>query len=399
MFIAHSKARALIALLFLFSISSAHAQLDLPGLNPQEPDDVREQMQFGHAVGIIGNTAIVGAPGTDGHGAVYMFTLTGSTWTRTAKLLAPDVAPGSFGSQLIYDGTLLISDPVRGHVYYFTWDGRKWKPRAILSGGATGFGAAMAMEGCTALITSTGDSGPANQPGFVHVFDRCSTSDGNWKFIKSFTAPGTRSDEEFGSSIALSGNQLLVGAPTQMSLGSAYYFVKQSGNWVFKQRLAPKNPHNDLFFGSAVALHDTLAVIGEPTGRLDPDESGTGGIAFTFGLTSTGWAEVAEIRPAEATGWAGFGTTVSVLTDRVIISAPDGLGTQLQYGGTIYIYKRSGNALTFESTVSGNVDSLFGATGVGFAFSVSGSSILVGAPRGGRGFEYGIAGVTPFPPP
>ena len=130
-----------------------NAQIVIPGLDPQEPLEVRQNMELGTAVGISGGTALVGAPGTDGHGAVYVFSHTGSTWTRSAKLLAPDIAPGRFGTQIAYDGTALIADAERQHVYYFVFDGGKWRPRAILSGGVSGFGAAMAMEGCVALIT------------------------------------------------------------------------------------------------------------------------------------------------------------------------------------------------------------------------------------------------------
>ena len=147
MFIAHIRARVITALACLFATSTLHAQVF--DLDPKEPPDVRIHMMFGYAVGLHDNTAIVGAPQTDGHGAVYVFIKNGSAWTRTAKLLAPDVAPGTFGSQILFDSTLLVGDNERNQVYYFTWDGRKWKPRAILKGGAAGFGHAMAMQGGT----------------------------------------------------------------------------------------------------------------------------------------------------------------------------------------------------------------------------------------------------------
>ena len=402
MFITHIRARVLGALLLICATSGAHAQLSIPGLDPLEPDDVRVHSMFGYAVGIMGNTAVVGAPQVDGHGAAYVFTRNGSTWKRTAKLIAADVAPGTFGSVIAYDGTLLVGDQERSQVYYFTFDGRNWKPRAILKGGATGFGRAIAMQGCTALITSSGSMGLADQPGFVHIFDRCSTSDGNWKFIKSFNAPGTRPDEWFGSSIALSGTQLLVGAPTEGHAGSVYYFVNQSGNWVLKQKIVPTSVQPNDFhvqFGDAVAFHDTLAVIGEPAARTNIDP-GSGGVAVTFGLTSKGWVQLAEMQPAESTGWAGYGARIIVLADRAIISAPFGLGSQFEFGGTLYIYRRSGTTLTFESSFNGGSGSgIASANGIGIDFAVSGSSWVIGAPFGGGGRDPGAADVFSFPPP
>jgi hypothetical protein len=99
-----------IALVLAMSavFSTAHAQITT-GLDPLEPEQVRFDMGFDSAVGISGDTAVVGAARLDGHGAAYVFARSGSMWTRTAKLLPPDLnAAGAFGAKLAFDGTLLV---------------------------------------------------------------------------------------------------------------------------------------------------------------------------------------------------------------------------------------------------------------------------------------------------
>jgi hypothetical protein len=79
------RARALISLAFVSALALstlAHAQVltTLPSkvIQPNEPPDVRLTQEFGTSVSTVwnNNSLLVGAPGTDGHGAVYEFRLT-----------------------------------------------------------------------------------------------------------------------------------------------------------------------------------------------------------------------------------------------------------------------------------------------------------------------------------
>jgi hypothetical protein len=69
---------------------------------------------------------------------------------------------------------------------------------------------------------------------------------------------------------------------------------------------------------------------------------------------------------------AGLGCT----KDRVLISAPHDFGAQFENGGHLFIYKRSGNALSLEEQLSGHKH----PDGFGWDFSVSGRTLLVGEP-------------------
>jgi hypothetical protein len=231
------------------ALSTAHAQALVPdGLDPHEPTAVRRQMQFGASVAASGTGVLVGAPGTDGHGAAYLFVKRDNDpeWHLIQKFVAPDIGPGTFGSLVALDGSVLVADQTRHRVYYFESDGYKYRPKAILSGGASNFGAAIALRECIALITSTGDPS-IRQPGFVHVFNRCLTNDRMWKFVTSFNPPRVSPEELFGASIAIDagdGMRILVGAPgADRGAGAvyAYSYDFEHDRWVLKQRIVQQN--------------------------------------------------------------------------------------------------------------------------------------------------------------
>ncbi len=78
--------------------------------------------RFGTAVAILGNRALIGAPGTNsGAGAAYLFTYAGGTWNRTRTLTeASPVAGDGFGTSVAFTDTgLAIGAPgraVAGHL-------------------------------------------------------------------------------------------------------------------------------------------------------------------------------------------------------------------------------------------------------------------------------------------
>ena len=83
---------------------------------------------------------------------------------------------------------------------------------------------------------------PQNQgaPGAVHIFHRGLDGD-TWSADAKLTASDGASGDEFGSSLAISRNTLLVGAPAQDSAQGAVYVFQEdnaSGGWIEAARLA-----------------------------------------------------------------------------------------------------------------------------------------------------------------
>ena len=207
---------------------------------------------FGGSVALSadGDTALVGAPrDNNGLGAVWVFTRSGSAWAPQAKLTggAQESASGGwFGDSvaLSADGnTALVSAPVdhgdTGAVWVFTRSGSAWTRQAKLTGGAEehesgwfGGSVALSADGNTALI---GDPADAGKVGAVWVFTRSgSGSEATWAQQGAKLTGGDEESGEgrFGGSVALSGDgdTALVGGRSDGSGAGAVWVFTRSGS-------------------------------------------------------------------------------------------------------------------------------------------------------------------------
>lgn len=217
---------------------------------------------FGYGVAIQGDTLTVGAPwersnatGVNGNqantsaveaGAVYVFTRTAGVWTQQAYLKASNTNAGDrFGLGIGLDGDTLIvgarleasggngvngdeadnSAPNAGAAYVFTRSGGTWSQQAYLKpsigGPGKNFGGTVAIVGDVIAVGArledsnatgiNGDQGNNTAPdsGAVYLFKR---SGGVWAQQAYLKASNSNSGDQFGVSVAASGNTLIVGA-------------------------------------------------------------------------------------------------------------------------------------------------------------------------------------------
>ena len=204
---------------------------------------------FGYSVAVSGETAIIGAIGNNSsRGAAYVFTCSGTpcTWTQQQELTAADGASGDvFGTRVAVSGaTAVIGAPgktignnsLQGAAYVFTCSGTPctWTQQQELTAadGASRdeFGTRVAVSGNTVIIGNNSSQGAA------YVFT-CSGTPCTWKVRRWWpfrtrkqqqqeltAADGARGDE-FGYSVAVSGNTAIIGAAYKNSYqGAAYVF-------------------------------------------------------------------------------------------------------------------------------------------------------------------------------
>ena len=179
---------------------------------------------------LSGDTALVGAPyktvaGRYQAGAAYVFTRTGTIWSQQAELTASDGAAGDgFGTSVALSGdTALVGAPGKtvggqiaaGAAYVFSGTGTSWSQQAELSDPDAAvedeFGTSVALSGDTALVGAPQKTVAARyHAGAAYVFTRSGTS---WSQQAELTASDAAARDEFGCSVALSGDTALVGAP------------------------------------------------------------------------------------------------------------------------------------------------------------------------------------------
>jgi len=198
---------------------------------------------FGQAVAIDGDYAIVGAHGDGGYvGAAYVFQRTSSGWTELAKLTASDgVAPDAFGTSVAIDSEYAVVgcacdlggiDEGAAYVFHRTGSGWTELPKLSASDAAQGdeFGASVAIDGDYLLVGAPNhDVNGAARAGAAYVFQRCGDV---WKETAILASDHPTSDAQYGLSVALSAGDALVGAQQddvsgpQSNEGAAYLHTR-----------------------------------------------------------------------------------------------------------------------------------------------------------------------------
>ena len=270
---------------------------------------------FGKAVALDGDTLVVSARATL-IGRVYVFRRDeNGVWTEQATITPSDSATDDgFGNSLALEGdTLVVGSPFHGGVprqqgaiYVFERSGNSWSEKIRLQGSNTEdydmFGWSVALSGTTLAVGAKGESSSAvgvdgnqsdnskSQSGAAYVFERGAAG---WAQVAYIKASNTDSKDAFGSTVALSGDWLLVTAAYESSVatgldgvqtdnsrpssGAAYLFVRDvHDKWSQQLYLKAANADaNDRFGGdSAAALSRRLLIVGaafEDSNAVDVD--------------------------------------------------------------------------------------------------------------------------------
>ncbi|MGH8427986.1 MAG: hypothetical protein ACRES7_08390, partial [Gammaproteobacteria bacterium] len=241
-------------------------------------DDGATGDDFGWAVAFSGTTAIIGAPngGAGGVGVAYIFTKPGGIWSQVQELTESDTNIFQFGWSVAVDGTNALvgancgydpsldeCDYSKGYAFAET-DGT-WNQIAIPFGG----GSAVALSGTTAVTTEAPyfeDPDYGYTQGTATVY---TLSNGTWTQSAEFYG-NINGYDDFGDSVAISGNTVLVGADHltggdygEPAPGTAFEHTESNnGNWTQTQEFAASDGAEFDLFGNAVAVSGTTRLIG-----------------------------------------------------------------------------------------------------------------------------------------
>jgi hypothetical protein len=340
------------------------------------PDSAADDV-FGFSVAIDGDVALVGAPECDrsgaNSGAVYAF----EKGQGAIDLGRDDTSAfGEFGHAVALNGNLaLIGKPGdsefgkdAGAAYLYRRDDRKhWNRvgRLVAADAAAGerFGESVAIEENTVLAGSYGYG--IRGTGSVYVFQE--DERGVWRQQAKLDSGINTPDDRFGCQIAIDGNLVVVGASgSNTNSGVVYLFERDgSGNWSKLIGLTPPGGRANSFFGDAVALWDRTVVVGAP---------GIGSV-FLFREDDSGkWQQVAKLYGDDATLPAGFGRSVAISAKGLIVGAPQ----MLDPAGAAYLFKSNSDGV-WQRTSKIALPAPPSRRWFGNAMAVSGEALLVGA--------------------
>lgn len=239
---------------------------------------------FGSSLSLRGDHLIVGDP-TSGQVVIYQRTPGGHIWYTWKTLSSPDAGNGAerFGEKVAIDGdTAVVSDPEyqmgtapSGQVYVYGRDQGGANQWGLVRqfGGTPGqveteFGTAISLWENRLAV-----SAPESAAGRVYLFERDRGGAGQWGRVIDFVAPpaDTATYDQFGRTLHLHSNELLVGAPyvsgVEPSTGAAFVYQRLKGGvdqWGLEQKFYSQTNNLRSNFGAALDWSAGFAVIGDP---------------------------------------------------------------------------------------------------------------------------------------
>lgn len=207
------------------------------------------------------------------------------------------------------------------------------------------------------------------------------------KQLAELTASDGTPTDGFGTSVAVNGDTIIVGAPyasigSNSGEGAAYVFVKPSGGWgnhTEVAKLTPSDGSSDRWFGYSVAVDKDTIVIGS-------DDITSSSNVYVFVKPATGWKDMTET--AEFTGPDYLGLSVAIAGNTIVAGASEGAYLYLKPKGGWASTSRANAVLTESDPVRGD--------NFGESVAISGKTVIVGAPaRGNAGLGSASIFVKP----
>ncbi len=352
--------------------------------------------RFGRSVAISGDTLVVGAvgeasnaTGVNGNqsdnsamqaGAVYVFNRSGSGWSQQAYLKASNTEMfDRFGTAVAISGDTLVvgvypeagnatgingdqsdnSAEFAGAAYVFIRNGTTWSQQAYLKASNTEkhdrFGFSVAISGDTVVVGSngedsnaTGTNGDENDnsaanAGAAYVFTR---NEMRWSQQAYLKASNTGVGDDFGASVAISGDTLIVSAKLENSnatgingdqsdnskieAGAVYVFTRNDTVWSQQAYLKASNTDAGDMFGISVEIFgDTLVIGAYPeasnatgiNGDQSDNSADFAGAAYFFTRSGTVWSQRAYLKASNTEAFDGFAHSVSISDDTLVAGA------------------------------------------------------------------------------
>ena len=306
---------------------------------------------FGHSVSVSYGIAAVGAYGDDDNGS-------------------------SSGSVYIFDRNKLGTDG---------WGYDLVKKITPIDGAASDyFGWSVAIFGDTLVVGAYGDDDLGSTSGSVYIFERNEGGPDNWGQVKKLTAFDGAAGDEFGRSVSIFLDTIVVGAPKDDDLGSSsgsVYIIDRWNQWGLQKKINTADVGASDYFGWSVSAFMSNVLVG----AYGDDDNGSGsGAAYLFSRDTGGtdnWGQVKKFIASDGASGDAFGHAVSISFNTAVVGAyyddDNGLNS-----GSAYTFSQDEGGTNNWGEVNkitandGNANDLFGDA---VAVLGGGDTVVVGA--------------------
>ncbi len=293
--------------------------------------------------------------------------------------------------------------------------------KASNTGPYDGFGESVAIAGDTIVIGAYGESSSATgvngnqannsayESGAAYVFVRNGT---NWSQQAYLKASNTGTYDNFGESVAIAGDTIVVGAPYESSsatgvngnqannsaydAGAVYVFVRNGTTWSQQAYLKASNTDAYDEFGDSVAIAGNTIVVGAygedssatgVNGNQASDSAEDSGAAYVFVRSGTTWSQQAYLKASNTGTYDSFGDLVAIAEDTIVVGAAfessnatgvngNQANNSAYESGAAYVFVRSGTTWSQQAYLKAS------NTGAGDWFgnpAIAGDTIVIGA--------------------
>jgi hypothetical protein len=283
------------------------------------------------------------------------------------------------GSAVVIEGQLAaVSAPGGGAVSTYAFADGQWVPEDRLMappGSAGGFGTSLAMHAEHLVIGDPTDSTLGIDAGAVHVYER---NGGSWAWVQTLTNPTGAASDAFGTAVTMTGTWIVAGAPGDDMVGRVHLFRTMPGSWDWwssiKQFGTGAVPEA---FGSAVTMRDQWLLVGDP---LDDAVGLDAGAIYLYEVYDPFSLYQDMHAPASLQPGDGFGGSMDFDGSRLVIGAcgDDELGAD---AGAAYVLAFDAEA-DHELNLLQRITSDGGGAGdrFGVRVAIDGERFVVGAP-------------------
>lgn len=304
------------------------------------------------------------------------------TYQQEAKLVANDPAASAhLGNSVAISGDTAIGGAIKERAYVYRHGPGGWALEQRLQVGTPGFfGVSVAIDGDTAAVGAIGDDSAATNAGAVYVFRRLGTV---WSEEQKLIASDAAAADDFGRSVALRGNVLLVGASLDddrgVDSGSIYVFRHDGSSWNEVQKLTASDGSSGDQFGFSLALQGNAAVAGAYTADVLHTNSGA---AYVFRDSGTSFQQEAKLVASDGDTSDLYGWSVAIDGNAVLVGAyqDDDAGTST---GAAYVHRFNGTTWVQEQKLLASPPT--GGASLGRSVALQGDLAVVGATTDGGG--------------
>jgi len=323
------------------------------------PIDAAPGQYFGNDVAVSGEFALIGAVGDASagpdSGAVYVFRKQPSGWEETTKLVAADAGQGDqFGIAVAVAGDVALVGARRasggaGAVYAYTYSGGAWLQTQKFSGqdseAGDQFGRDVALSDGYAIIGAPNDDDAGSESGSAYIFHLVS---GSWSEVDKLLPGDPEPFNSFGECVAIDGGIAVACTWRDAQFrGASYVFEYSGGQWEAVQKLVASNPEIGSEFGRSASTHEGKIAIGARFGGLPAEPSGA---VYLFEKRGS-WVEALTLQGTGHQPNDDMGLAVDLMGDTIVAGAPQADVDQYDEGVVVAF-----NASTIDCNGNGERD-------------------------------------------